>query len=225
MNTEQALAELQGRELVYPCRCSRSMLALAQAADPGSEPLYPGTCRHDPDAGSGPHALRFALDAKQAPVEFEDDFQGHTRQDCRREAGDFVIWRRDGCASYHLAVVVDDHMQGVTEVVRGADLLSSTPRQILLQRALGLRTPRYGHLLVLTEPDGQKLAKSRRTVPLDAREAPRQLWQVLEWLEQAPPPELAAAPVREIWAWAIPNWRPERIAGRRERRLTAPPAG
>ena len=109
--------------------------------------------------------------------------------------------------------------------MRGADLLSSTPRQILLQRALGLRTPRYGHLLVLTEPDGQKLAKSRRTVPLDPREAPRQLWQVLEWLEQAPPPELAAAPVQEIWAWAIPNWRPERIAGRRERRLPAPLAG
>ena len=88
--------------------------------------------------------------------------------------------------------------------------------------ALGFRTPRYGHLPVLTEPDGQKLAKSRRAVPLDARAAPRQLWQVLEWLEQAPPPELASAPVKEIWAWAIPNWRPERLEGHRERRL--PPA-
>jgi len=221
----QALTDLRDRGLVYPCRCSRSMLALAQAGDPGSEPVYPGTCRRDPNAGSDPHALRFMLDANQAPVEFEDTFQGPSRQDCRREAGDFVIWRRDGCASYHLAVVVDDHSQGITEVVRGTDLLSSTPRQILLQRALGLRTPRYGHLPVLTEPDGQKLAKSRRTVPLDARAAPRQLWQVLEWLEQSPPPELSAAPVHEIWAWAIPNWRPERLAGRRERRLAAPPAG
>jgi glutamyl-Q tRNA(Asp) synthetase len=224
-NYRQALMDLRGRNLVYACRCSRSVLALAQAADPGTEALYPGTCRHDPDACRSPHALRFALDENEAPVEFEDDFQGHTRQDCRSEAGDFVIWRRDDCASYHLAVVVDDHIQGVTEVVRGADLLSSTPRQILLQRALGVQTPRYGHLLVLTEPDGQKLAKSRRTVPLDPRAAPRQLWQVLDWLEQAPPPELAAAPVHEIWAWAIPNWRPERIAGRRERRLTTPPAG
>jgi glutamyl-Q tRNA(Asp) synthetase len=201
------------------------MLALAQTADPGSEPVYPGTCRHDPEAGRGPHALRFTLEANEATVEFEDDFQGHVRQDCRREAGDFVVWRRDGLASYHLAVVIDDNMQGVTEVVRGADLLSSTPRQILLQRALGLGTPRYGHLLLLTEPDGQKLAKSRRTVPLDPGDAPRLLWQVLEWLEQAPPAELEAAPVHEIWAWAIPNWRPERIAGRRERRLPAPLAG
>ena len=195
---------------------------LAQAADAGFEPVYPGTCRQDPDAGASPHAYRFALDANEATIEFEDDFQGGIRQDCRHEVGDFVIWRRDGCAAYHLAVVVDDERQGVTEVVRGADLLSSTLRQILLQRALGLRTPRYGHLPVLTEPGGQKLAKSRRTVPLDPRDVPRQLWQVLEWLEQAPPPELAAAPVQEIWAWAIPNWRPERIVGRRERRLPAP---
>ena len=199
------------------------MLAAHQIADPASEPVYPGTCRNDPSAGDGPHALRFAIDAAQAPVEFVDEFQGACRQDCRREAGDFVVRRRDGPVAYHLAVVVDDERQGVTEVVRGADLLSSTPRQILLQRALGLRTPRYGHLPVLTEPDGQKLAKSRRAVPLAAQAAPGQLWQVLEWLEQAPPPELARAPVREIWAWAIPNWRPGKIAGRRERRLT--PAG
>ena len=130
--------------------------------------------------------------------------------------------RRDGPAAYHLAVVVDDERQMVTEVVRGADLLSSTPRQILLQRALGFRTPGYGHLTVLTEPDGRKLAKSRRAIPLDARSAPRQLWLVLEWLEQAPPPELASAPLKEIWAWAIPNWRPEGLKGHRERRL--PPA-
>ena len=195
------------------------MLAAYQAADPASEPVYPGTCRNVSSAGGGPHALRFAIDEAQAPVEFADEFQGECRQDCCHEAGDFVVRRRDGPVAYHLAVVVDDERQGVTEVVRGADLLSSTPRQILLQRALGLRTPRYGHLPVLTEADGQKLAKSRRAVPLAAQAAPRQLWQVLEWLEQAPPPELAHAPVRDIWAWAIPNWRPARIAGRRERRL------
>jgi glutamyl-Q tRNA(Asp) synthetase len=152
-----------------------------------------------------------------------DEFQGACQEDCRIEAGDFIVRRRDGPVAYHLAVVVDDERQGITEVVRGADLLSSSPRQILLQRSLGFRTPHYGHLPVLTEPDGQKLAKSRRAVPLAAGEAPRQLWQVLEWLEQAPPPELARAPIREIWAWAIPNWRPERLAGQRERRL--PPAG
>jgi len=146
-------------------------------------------------------------------------FQGRVRQDCRREAGDFVVRRRDGCFAYHLAVVVDDARSGVTEVVRGADLLTSTPRQVLLQRALGLPTPRYGHLPVLTEPDGRKLAKSRRALPLSHEAAPQDLWQVLALLGQSPPTALAHAPVREIWAWAIPHWKPDRIAGVRERRL------
>ena len=187
----------------------------------GTEPIYPGTCRRDPSAAQGPHALRFAIAADQPVVAFDDAFQGRYRQDCRREAGDFVIRRRDGQIAYHLATVVDDAAQGVNEVVRGADLLSSTPRQILLQRALGSPTPRYGHLMLLTEPDGRKLAKSRRAVPLDAAVASTQLWQVLAWLEQEPPRELAAAPVKSIWDWAIPNWRPERLEGRRERRLEA----
>jgi glutamyl-Q tRNA(Asp) synthetase len=198
------------------------MLAAGYGADPAAEPVYPGTCRGDPDACRGPHALRFAIAATEPPVEFQDAIQGRMRQDCRLEAGDFIVRRRDGPVAYHLAVVVDDERQGVTEVVRGADLLSSTPRQILLQQALGLRTPNYGHLPVLTEPDGRKLAKSRRAVPLAAAEAQRQLVQALDWLEQDPPQDLARASVREIWDWAIPNWRPERLAGKRERRL--PPA-
>ncbi len=218
----QALAVLQAAGRCYPCRCSRSLLAATVAADPGSEPVYPGTCRTDPEAARLPHALRFAIEGDQAALEFEDAFQGTVRQECRQEAGDFVVRRRDGVFAYHLAVVVDDARIGVTEVVRGADLLSSTPRQILLQRALGLPTPHYGHLPVLTEPDGRKLAKSRHALPLAAEAAPQQLWQVLSWLEQSPPPELARSPVREIWAWAMPNWKPERLVGVRERRL--PPA-
>jgi glutamyl-Q tRNA(Asp) synthetase len=98
--------------------------------------------------------------------------------------------------------------------------MASTPRQILLQEALALHTPSYGHLPLLTEPDGRKLAKSKRSLPL-AEDVSQQLWQVLDWLEQAPPPDLAKAPVRTIWDWAIPNWRPGRLTGRRERRLTA----
>lgn len=195
-----------------------------QAADSDAEPVYPGTCRGDASAGLGPHALRYAIDEHEPVVEFDDLFQGSCRQDCRREAGDFVVRRRDGQAAYHLAVVLDDADAGVTEVVRGADLLASTPRQILLQRALGLPTPRYGHLPLLVEPDGRKLAKSRRAVPLAPDEAPRQLWQVLQWLGQAPPAELAEAPVSELWAWATPNWRPVLLEGIRERRLAAPPA-
>ncbi len=218
----QALVLLQAAKRCYPCRCSRATLAAAVIVDPGSEPVYPGTCRSDPEAANLPHALRFAIEGGPAALEFEDEFQGSFRQECRQEAGDFVVRRRDGVFAYHLSVVVDDARVGVTEVVRGADLLSSTPRQILLQRALGLPTPSYGHLPVLIESDGRKLAKSRHALPLAAEAAPQQLWQVLSWLEQSPPPELAHTPVREIWAWAIPNWKPEKLLGVRERRL--PPA-
>jgi len=217
-----ALDHLQAAGRCYACRCSRSRLAATVAVNPGAEPVYPGTCRHDPTADRLSHALRFAINGDQAAVEFEDAFQGAIRQDCRLEAGDFVVRRRDGVFAYHLAVVVDDARIGVTEVVRGADLLASTPRQILLQRALGLPTPAYGHLPVLAESDGRKLAKSRHALPLDADAAPQQLWQALSWLEQSPPAELARTSVRELWAWAIPNWNPARIAGLRERRL--PPA-
>jgi len=205
----------------YPCRCSRALLA-AQAAEPADEPVYPGTCRSDPGAGSGPHALRFRIDAGAAEVVFEDGFQGPIRQDCHREAGDFVIRRRDGFFAYQLAVVVDDELQGVTEAVRGCDLLSCTPRQILLQGALGYRTPRYGHLPLLLEPDGRKLAKSRRAVPLDPRRAAPMLWEALAWLRQEPPADLVGGTVREIWAWAVSSWRPARLAGCRALRLPGP---
>jgi glutamyl-Q tRNA(Asp) synthetase len=220
---EDYLRALQRGGRCYACRCSRSTLA-ALALEPGAEPVYPGTCRHDAAAVSGPHALRFAIEPDQPAVEFVDELQGPVRQDCLREAGDFVIRRRDGYFAYHLAVVVDDELQGVTEVVRGCDLLTSTPRQILLQRALGFRTPRYAHLPLLTESDGRKLAKSRHAVPLAPQEAAAQLWQVLNWLEQAPPTALAQATVAEVWSWALAHWRPERLAGCRERRLTAAPA-
>ncbi len=145
--------------------------------------------------------------------------QGAVSQDCRRDAGDFVIRRRDGHFAYHLAVVVDDELQGINEVVRGADLLSSTPRQVLLQQALGYRTPRYAHLPLLVEPDGQKLAKSRRSVALDPARAGPQLWDALDWLGQEPPAELAGSAVTELWEWAIGHWHPERLSGCRERRL------
>jgi len=142
------------------------------------------------------------------------------REDCHRSAGDFIVRRRDGFFAYHLAVVVDDELQGVTEVVRGCDLMSSTARQILLQRALGYRTPAYAHLPLLLEADGRKLAKSRHAVPLDTGRAVSALWKALDWLKQEPPPDLAGTSVREIWAWALPNWRPERLAGCRELRMS-----
>jgi glutamyl-Q tRNA(Asp) synthetase len=216
---ELALDRLKAAGLCYPCRCSRSQLA-AQPQEPGEELVYPGTCRNDPEAGVGPHALRFRASAALPEIGFVDRLQGPVIENCQRMAGDFVIRRRDGFIAYHLAVVVDDESQGVTEVVRGCDLLSSTPRQILLQRALGYRTPEYAHLPLLLEADGRKLAKSRHAVPLDPNRAAPALWQALDWLRQRPPAELAAAPIREIWDWALPNWRPEGLQGCRELRLS-----
>ena len=215
---EAALARLRQANLCFACRCSRAQ-ARAQNADPAAEPVYPGTCRDDPAAANGPHALRYRIPPEQPGVVFEDGLQGTIRQDCRREAGDFVIRRRDGQFAYHLAVVVDDELQGVTEVVRGADLLTSTPRQILLQRSLGFQTPSYAHLPLLTEPDGRKLAKSRRSVPLEPERAASQLWAVLNWLRQEPPDALERAGTAELWRWAVGNWRPAQIAGLREVRL------
>ena len=212
------MGRLRAAGLCYACRCSRSQLA--QALEPDAEPVYPGTCRNNPAASQGPHALRFRTDASPAVVSFEDRFQGLVSEDCRRVSGDFVIRRRDGFFAYHLAVVVDDELQGVTEVVRGCDLLSSTPRQILLQRALGYRTPAYAHLPLLLEADGRKLAKSRHAVPLDPGRAAASLCEALAMLRQEPPAELAAAPIREIWDWALPNWRPERLNGCRALRLS-----
>ena len=212
---EMALARLEAAGQCYACRCSRSRIA-ALPLEPGDEPVYPGTCRDDPGAVSVPHAIRFRIGDDAAEVRFDDAIQGPMRQDCRRDAGDFVIRRRDGFFAYQLAVVADDELQGVTEVVRGCDLLSSTPRQMLLQRALGFRTPAYAHLPLLTEADGRKLSKSGHAVALDPGHAATLLWEALDRLRQQPPAELRRARVREIWDWAIGNWHPQRLAGLRE---------
>jgi len=215
----EAMARLREAGRTYPCRCSRAQLA--SAAEPGLEPVYPGTCRNRRSNEALPHALRFRIAEDQAPIRFADEWQGEVQQDCRREAGDFVIRRRDGIVAYHLAAVVDDEVQGIDRVVRGADLLSSTPRQMLLQQALGYRTPAYAHLPLLVEADGRKLAKSRHAIALDSARAPETLCEVLRWLRQDPPAELARAAVPEIWAWALAHWRPARLAGCRELRLPA----
>lgn len=210
---EAALTQLVARGVVYACYCSRSQLA----AD--GEATYPGTCRHRLAEGDLPPALRVRTDRSTAPVRFVDDLQGGVEQQVECAVGDFVIRRRDGIFAYQLAVVVDDAAQGVTQVVRGADLLDNTPRQILLQRLLDLPTPAYAHLPVLVEADGTKLSKSRRSVPLDPVHAARSLWLALERLRQAPPEDLRMASAREILRWAKEHWQPERLAGVREVRL------
>ena len=195
----QALETLTALGATFECSCSRRVR--------DGEGGYPGTCRAGPTRG-GPTATRFRVE--DIVVAVEDRLQG--RCDFRlRERGDVIVRRRDGAFAYQLAVVVDDALQRVTHVVRGADLLDSTPWQIALQQALKLPTPRYAHLPLITEPNGEKLAKSRRSVALDPASTPRQLHRALQLLQQNPPAPLESEPASLILRWAIENWRPERL--------------
>jgi len=160
---ESALVQLQSAERVYPCTCTRSDVELAASA-PHAEhegPAYPGTCAGRRAAEAvhvlGPFAWRFRV-GDQTP-EFVDGFHGPARVDLRQLGGDFVVWKSAGTPAYQLAVVVDDADQGVTEVVRGDDLIPSTPRQLLLYNALGLHPPRFIHVPLVVGPDGRRLAK------------------------------------------------------------------
>lgn len=209
-----ALERLGSAGLAYRCSCTRARLAaFARTAD--GEVVYPGTCRGGAAPSPLPPAWRFRTDLAGSQLAFDDEIQGGITQDVATEVGDFVIRRRDGFFAYQLAVVVDDADQGIDRVVRGCDLLDNTPRQILLQAALGLPCPVYAHVPVVTEPGGGKLSKSRRAVALDPGSAPRLLHQALSLLRQGVPPDLARAGTRELWVWAMAHWRPGALAGTR----------
>ncbi len=180
----------------YACTCSRKQLE----AYPGA---YPGFCR---EAGKPAKDAAIRIRVPADEFGFTDRVQGRFSQQLAHDAGDFVIRRRDGLYAYQLAVVLDDGWQGVTDVVRGADLLDSTPRQLFLQQLLGLPQPRYLHVPLIVQPDGHKLGKSYRSPPLQAHEAPPSLLRALRALGQCPPAELNGAPPREILAWAIAHW-------------------
>lgn len=161
---ERALEELRAKDRVFDCACSRADLQRAASAPVGSEPVYPGTCRNGIAPGKTARAIRFR--APDEVIAFEDLVAGHQRENVAEKTGDFVVRRADGLFAYQLAVVVDDADQGVTQVVRGADLLASTPRQIALQRALGYPAPRYAHLPLVVNADGSKLGKRDGALPL-----------------------------------------------------------
>lgn len=206
-----ALHQLQTQGRVYVCTCSRK--TLAEHARPGVDgPVYPGRCRHAKHAPPG--ALRFIV--QETRIHFSDALQGRIGCDLAQECGDFVLRRADGVYSYQLAVVVDDADQGITHVVRGADLIASTPRQIALQAAMGLPTPRYMHLPVLLDMAGQKLSKQTLATPLNDRKPLPALLQTARYLGLTPPEPPAT--VAEFWNWAQSAWRstqPPAIAARK----------
>ncbi|MDR1888060.1 MAG: tRNA glutamyl-Q(34) synthetase GluQRS [Zoogloeaceae bacterium] len=212
----EALATLQSRGLAYPCACSRREIAVAtdiRAIDGGLR--YPGTCRHGLPPGRIARAWR--LRTEDADIAFIDRIQGRICQNLARDVGDFVLWRADGQFAYQLAVVVDDAFQGITHIVRGADLLDSTSRQIYLQRCLGYDVPEYLHVPVATNAADEKLSKQTGAPALDVRQPVANLTRALAFLGQRPPQELSKASVAEVWAWALAHWKPENIP--RTRRL------
>lgn len=199
-----ALETLRNHGQVFECSCTRREIDASGTPLAGDERRYPGTCRLQPLHADRPLATRLRVPA--GPVAFSDALQGLVTTDVAAESGDFVVRRRDGYIAYQLAVVVDDHDLGVTDVVRGADLLGSTARQILLQRALGLPSPRYAHLPLAVDALGAKLSKSAQSLAIEPAAAGPLLWQALQFLGQGPPTELGNAPPGEVWGWALRHW-------------------
>ncbi|MFP5306678.1 MAG: tRNA glutamyl-Q(34) synthetase GluQRS [Gammaproteobacteria bacterium] len=203
----EALEQLRRVHLLYACRCTRAQLR--HSAREGIDgPVYPGTCRRLalPEPG---HALR--LRAGSGAIGFDDRWQGRQSRDLDCDIGDFVVWRRDGVAAYQLACAVDEAALGITDIVRGADLLGSTFRQLRVMDLLGLRRPAYAHLPVLCGADGRKLSKQNRAAPIDERDAGANLQRCLHWLGQELPASGHSAPPRELLQWALRHWTPGRV--------------
>jgi glutamyl-Q tRNA(Asp) synthetase len=195
---ELAITYLLDQGLAYWCGCSRSEL-------PASG-VYSGTCSNGLPKGKSPRSVR--LRVNDVAVSFTDLVQGHIEENLPDIVGDFVIRRADGLAAYQLAVVVDDAFQGITEVVRGADLLDSTARQIHLQNCLGLATPVYAHHPVAVGSDGTKLSKRLGSDPVASSPPWQALEMALRFLGQPCPGGLSD---KELWVWALSNWRLSRI--------------
>lgn len=203
----QVVSDLREAGLAYPCSCSRSAFADERQGPLGG--IYPGTCRKGYIGDE--FAVRVRTDDRI--VQFDDVLQGTQRQRLESESGDFVILRRDGLIAYHLAVVVDDFEQGITEIVRGIDLLDSTPRQIHLQRLLGYPTPRYLHIPIAVNDQRQKLSKLTGAPGLPMQNVNPVFIAALDALGQQPPGDLAQCSLDEIWSWSIKHWQALIMAG------------
>ena len=188
-----ALRDLLARDLAFYCGCTRSDLPKSG--------VYPGTCRAGLPPGRRPRTVR--LRVPDEPVAFTDEVQGEFREDLEKTVGDFVLWRADDLPAYHLAVVVDDAFQQVTQVVRGADLLASTARQIYLQQCLSLPTPSYAHHPVALNAEGKKLSKRLGSDPLALASPERALEAALHFLGQPCPRGLG---LEGLWQWAMEHW-------------------
>jgi glutamyl-Q tRNA(Asp) synthetase len=171
--------------------------------------VYAGRCRACQQKPAVPYAVRLQIET--GTIEFDDLVQGPVAQDLAREVGDFVLVRKEALPAYQLAVVVDDAAQGITRIVRGSDLLDSTPRQIFLQRHLELPTPAYAHIPIIANADGQKLSKQTFAPALDNGAALQNLQAALDFLGQPPPDARHRRSIDALLAWAIAHWRLEAV--------------
>jgi len=197
---DEALEILVERGLAYRCGCSRRDLADLPHSSLGV--IYPGTCRTGSDASE----VAIRIRTNDHVLAFDDQLQGLQSQRLESESGDFIILRKDGLIAYHLAVVVDDYLQAITDVVRGIDLMDSTPRQIWLQQMLDYPTPNYLHIPVATNDNKQKLSKSFGAGAISLEKAAETLIAALRVLGQQPPNELDDGSIADIWRWAQKNW-------------------
>lgn len=193
----------------YPCGCTRREVAASPRVGPEG-PVYPGTCRNGVARGKRPHAIRMKV--VDSPISINDPVQGQITSQLSQDVGDFIVQRTDGVIAYQLAAAINDVEGGFTEVVRGADLLSSTLRQVWLHQCLGLPSPHYLHLPVATFSNGKKLSKQTHAEPLTQLEPSRQLIEALTFLNQAPPEGLHDGSAAAILDWAVEHWEPSRFA-------------
>lgn len=199
---ERILEQLENRKVCFNCDCSRHRVS-------GLEGIYDGRCRSRGLTSTSGLAIRLKI--KPETVRFTDGIQGDYAQNLEREVGDFILRRKGGLFAYQLAVVADDAMQEITHIVRGYDLLSSTPRQIYLQQLLDLPTPNYAHIPIIVNALGQKLSKQHFAEPIDLENAPSLLVSALQFLGMTPPSSLIGAAPASLMAWGTEHWDIQRV--------------
>ena len=215
----EALEILKARQLIYPCTCTRKEIA-DSSTDIGIEGvIYPETCLQHPIKPNAAMAWRIKTD--NVSISFNDAIQGNISQNLNTDIGDFILKRADGLFAYQLAVVVDDAAQGITHIVRGADLLDSTPRQIYLQKQLGYQHPQYAHIPVASNSAGEKLSKQTLARPIADNNATQLLYEALLFLGQCPPLAIKNATLNEMWRWACSNWQLASVPKLRHTPVTA----
>ena len=194
---DKILQQLVKKELCYECDCTRPAIKSM-----GS--IYNGHCRNKISNPGSDYAIR--LRTENDIIEFNDLVQGNYRQNLEAEVGDFVIVRKDKLFAYQLAVVADDALQNITHIIRGNDLIDSTPRQIYLQQLLNYKTPTYGHIPIIINAQGQKLSKQHFAAPIDTEHGPKLIHQAMKFLGLSPPATIQQTTVKEQLAWGIAVW-------------------